>query len=206
MGVSGGSYSPVRENPKRCFMRSGRCVVRKPDDCRARGKRSALSCQHNETFASVKTLLHLPNRRLRNLSVWRKRAWQRGDALLWRWLAGARRKPLMPCWSVLPTVTGSRGSSSTSSGEMSATCHPSKRLVAAPWVEKLHTFRITLTPPVLCHAAHVVFAAGGADKAETLQSVLHGPYQPDLYPSQVVKPTPGALRWLVDKAAARLLS
>ena len=84
--------------------------------------------------------------------------------------------------------------------------HESKRLVAAPWVEKFNTFRITLTPPVLCNAAHVVFAAGGADKTETLQHVLQGPYQPDLYPSQVVKPTHGTLLWLVDKAAARLLS
>jgi 6-phosphogluconolactonase len=84
--------------------------------------------------------------------------------------------------------------------------HESQRLVAAPWVEKFHTFRITLTPPVLCNAAYVVFAAGGADKTETLQQVLQGPYQPDLYPSQVVKPTHGTLLWLVDKAAARLLS
>jgi 6-phosphogluconolactonase len=84
--------------------------------------------------------------------------------------------------------------------------HESQRLVASPWVEKFHTFRITLTPPVLCNAAHVVFAAGGADKTETLQQVLQGPYQPDLYPSQVVRPTQGTLLWLVDKAAARLLS
>ena len=83
-----------------------------------------------------------------------------------------------------------------------AAVHESQRLVAAPWVEKLHTFRITLTPPMLCNAAHVVFAAGGADKTEALQSVLHDPYQPDLYPSQVVKPTHGTLLWLVDKAAA----
>ena len=84
--------------------------------------------------------------------------------------------------------------------------HESKRLVAAPWVAKFNTFRITLTPPVLCNAAYIVFAAGGADKTETLQHVLQGPYQPDLYPSQVVKPTQGTLLWLVDKAAARLLS
>ena len=84
--------------------------------------------------------------------------------------------------------------------------HESKRLVAAPWVEKFNTFRITLTPPVLCNAAYVVFAAGGVDKTETLQHVLQGPYQPDLYPSQVIRPTHGTLLWLVDKAAARLLS
>ena len=87
-----------------------------------------------------------------------------------------------------------------------AAVHEHKRLVVAPWVEKFYTYRITLTPAVLCHAAHVVFAAGGADKAETLRGVLQGPYQPDLYPSQVVKPTQGRLLWLVDKAAARLLS
>ena len=87
-----------------------------------------------------------------------------------------------------------------------AAVHESKQLVAAPWVEKFNTFRITLTPPVLCNAAYVVFAAGGADKTETLQQVLQGPYQPDLYPSQVVKPAQGTLLWLVDKAAARLLS
>jgi 6-phosphogluconolactonase len=86
-----------------------------------------------------------------------------------------------------------------------AAVHESKRLVVAPWVEKFNTFRITLTPAVLCNAAHIVFAAGGADKAETLQQVFYGPYQPDLYPSQVVKPTHGELLWLVDKAAARLL-
>jgi 6-phosphogluconolactonase len=84
--------------------------------------------------------------------------------------------------------------------------HERQRLVAAPWVEKFNTFRITLTPPVLCNATYVVFAAGGADKTETLRHVVQGPYQPDLYPSQVVKPTHGTLLWLVDKAAARLLS
>lgn len=80
------------------------------------------------------------------------------------------------------------------------------RLVVAPWVDKFTTYRITMTPPVLCHAAHVIFAAGGADKTETLRHVLEGPYQPDLYPSQIVRPPQGALLWLVDEAAARLLS
>jgi 6-phosphogluconolactonase len=56
-----------------------------------------------------------------------------------------------------------------------AAVHENKRLVVAPWVEKFHTYRITLTPAVLCHAAHVVLAAGGADKAETLRGVLPGP-------------------------------
>lgn len=77
-----------------------------------------------------------------------------------------------------------------------------KRLVAAPWVEKLKTFRVTLTPPVLNNAAHIIFFVTGADKAKTLQEVLQGNYQPDLYPSQVIRPTAGRLLWLVDEAAA----
>ena len=83
--------------------------------------------------------------------------------------------------------------------------HEQTRLVAAPWVAAFNTFRITMTPPVLCNAAHIVFAVGGDDKAETLRQVLQGDEQPDRYPSQVVKPTQGTLLWLVDEAAARRL-
>jgi 6-phosphogluconolactonase len=35
-----------------------------------------------------------------------------------------------------------------------------------------------------------------------LQEVLHGAYNPDLYPSQEIKPAKGELHWFVDKAAA----
>jgi 6-phosphogluconolactonase len=47
-----------------------------------------------------------------------------------------------------------------------------QRLVAAPWVETFHTYRITLTPPVLNNAARVIFLVSGEDKASTLQAVL----------------------------------
>jgi 6-phosphogluconolactonase len=78
-------------------------------------------------------------------------------------------------------------------------------LVAAPWVEKLRAHRITLTPPVLNNAACVVFLVSGAEKAEALQRVLQGDYQPDRLPAQLIRPASGRLLWLVDRAAARLL-
>ena len=78
-------------------------------------------------------------------------------------------------------------------------------LVAAPWVEKLRTHRITLTPPVLNSATCVVFLVSGAEKAEALQQVLQGGYQPDRLPAQLIRPTSGRVLWLVDRAAARLL-
>lgn len=78
-------------------------------------------------------------------------------------------------------------------------------LAAAVWVEKLHTWRITLTPPVLDHAATVIFLVSGAAKAAALAAVLEGEWQPEIYPAQVVAPVDGRLLWLVDRAAAAQL-
>ncbi len=78
-------------------------------------------------------------------------------------------------------------------------------LAAAVWVEKLDTWRITLTPPVLDHAATVIFLVSGAAKAAALAAVLEGERRPELYPAQVVAPVDGRLLWLVDRAAAAQL-
>jgi 6-phosphogluconolactonase len=79
-------------------------------------------------------------------------------------------------------------------------------LVAAPWVEKLRSHRITLTPPVLNGATCVVFLVSGAEKADALQQVLEGDYQPDRLPAQIIRPANGRVLWLVDRAAARRLA
>ncbi len=80
-----------------------------------------------------------------------------------------------------------------------------RRLVAAPWVDRLAAHRITLTPPALNASACTMFLAQGEDKAETLRAVLAGEHQPDRYPAQGIRPERGELIWLVDRAAARLL-
>ncbi len=76
------------------------------------------------------------------------------------------------------------------------------RLVAAPWVARFNSFRITLTLPVLNNAACVIFLVQGIGKAETLRCVLTEPPRPDLLPAQAIHPEAGELVWLVDKAAA----
>jgi 6-phosphogluconolactonase len=81
----------------------------------------------------------------------------------------------------------------------------SRRLAAAVWVEKLGTWRITLTPPVLVRAAAVIFLVSGAAKAAALAAVVEGEPRPELYPAQVVVPVDGKLLWLVDEAAAARL-
>jgi 6-phosphogluconolactonase len=74
--------------------------------------------------------------------------------------------------------------------------------VIAHFVEKLDTWRITLTPAVINTAADVTFIVSGSGKAERLRQVLTGPYQPEEWPAQIVDPNRGRLRWLVDEAAA----
>ncbi len=77
------------------------------------------------------------------------------------------------------------------------------RRVAANWVQKLQTFRITLTFPVLNHAAEVMFLVSGEAKAQILSDVLKPGAKK--YPSQSVQPEDGHLLWLLDHDAAKLL-
>jgi 6-phosphogluconolactonase len=77
------------------------------------------------------------------------------------------------------------------------------RRVAANWVEKFQTFRITLTFPVLNHAAEAVFLVSGSGKAQILSQVLSAGTRK--YPAQNVQPENGRLLWLVDQDAASLL-
>lgn len=80
------------------------------------------------------------------------------------------------------------------------------RLVAANHVPQLDTNRITLTVPVLNDAREVTFLVAGQDKAAALQGVLEGAREPERLPSQLIQPRAGRLLWLVDRAAAALLS
>lgn len=76
--------------------------------------------------------------------------------------------------------------------------HETKRLVAATWVEKLNTHRITMTLPLLNAGASVLFLVSGAEKAQIVKEVIEGPKQ---YPAQLVQPTNGQLLWMLDEDA-----
>lgn len=76
------------------------------------------------------------------------------------------------------------------------------RLVAANWVDKFKTDRITFTLPVLNAARCVVFLVSGTEKAAALRAVLEGDAPGEQYPSKLVRPTDGKLIWLIDRAAA----
>ena len=80
------------------------------------------------------------------------------------------------------------------------------RWVVANWVEKLESFRITLTPAAINGAGHVIFLVAGTNKAAAVKAVLEGALQPENLPAQLIKPEAGVLTWLLDSQAASLLT
>lgn len=80
------------------------------------------------------------------------------------------------------------------------------RLVVANPVLKLGTTRLTLTVPVLNAARDVFFLAAGEGKAEALKEILEYDADPRAYPAKLVVGRKNEPTWMVDKAAASLLS
>lgn len=66
--------------------------------------------------------------------------------------------------------------------------------------------RVTFTFPLLKRARHVLFLVAGENKAEVMREILEGRPSLSKSPAAGVRPESGALTWLVDEAAARLLS
>jgi 6-phosphogluconolactonase len=79
--------------------------------------------------------------------------------------------------------------------------HEEKAWVKSFWLQAQDMSRITLTKTIVNKSACVAFLTAGTAKAHALKEVLKGAYNPDLYPSQEIKPT-GELHWFVDEAAA----
>ena len=77
--------------------------------------------------------------------------------------------------------------------------------VSEVYVKELEMHRITFTAPYINQADQVVFLVSGADKAQVLENVLEGPYQPRQLPAQLIRPDGKPPIWLVDKAASRKL-
>ena len=111
-----------------------------------------------------------------------------------------KEKSPLPCFDLVLLGMGDDGHTASLFPGSAALDEPT-RWVVAHYVSKLGAWRVTLTPVVINAAAHVTFLVSGADKAERLREVLTGPYQPDVLPAQIIRPTRGRLVWLVDAAA-----
>ena len=79
------------------------------------------------------------------------------------------------------------------------------RICVANHVPQKDTWRLTLTWPVITQGRQVAFLIEGAAKSEVLRMVFQGAYDPESYPSQLIRPANGELTLLVDEAAASKL-
>lgn len=77
--------------------------------------------------------------------------------------------------------------------------------VAATYVERLASHRLTLTPPAINNADNVVFLVSGESKAAILREVIEGEHKPFQLPAQLVRPDRGQLTFIIDLAAARMM-
>jgi 6-phosphogluconolactonase len=77
-----------------------------------------------------------------------------------------------------------------------------KHRCVSNYVEKLKSWRITMTAPFINRAAEVLILVVGQNKAEKLSQVLEGEKNPDELPIQLINPESGKLTWLLDVAAA----
>lgn len=78
--------------------------------------------------------------------------------------------------------------------------------IAAVWVEKLNSYRISFTAPLINQARNVAFITYGENKASALKHVI-GDQEKDFnqYPAQLIQPENGNLDWFVDQKATSLL-
>lgn len=79
------------------------------------------------------------------------------------------------------------------------------QLVAANYVEKLKSWRITFTPRLINAASQVTFLISGKGKSQRVYQVLAGRHQPEKLPAQLIKPEDGRLTWVLDQEAAQYL-
>jgi len=78
-------------------------------------------------------------------------------------------------------------------------------IVVPNHVPQKDAWRITLTWPVINQGRQVAFLIEGEAKAHVLHDVFLGPYRPETYPSQIIRPASGQLTLLLDAAAAAKL-
>ena len=76
-------------------------------------------------------------------------------------------------------------------------------LAASVFAPKLPNWRVTLLPAVLQRARHTLMLVTGADKADTLHTVMHGDDDAMKYPVQLIeRESPSEITWFLDRPAA----
>ncbi len=78
-------------------------------------------------------------------------------------------------------------------------------LVTVVYVQRLQSYRLTLTLPVINAAAQVTFLVSGESKAAIVREILLADGASCSYPAAKVRPSEGRLTWMIDADAAKEL-
>ncbi len=84
--------------------------------------------------------------------------------------------------------------------------HERERRVVAPFARHLHAWRITMTPPAILSATHIVMLVSGAEKAGAVAAAIEEFDDPDRWPAHILRQAGDRVEWLIDRAAAAALS
>lgn len=78
-----------------------------------------------------------------------------------------------------------------------------KRLVAANWVDKFQSWRVTFTYPLINRAKNIIFLVAGKSKSPVVHEII---VDKNLnFPAAGVVPKKGSILWLMDAEAAAFL-
>jgi 6-phosphogluconolactonase len=108
-----------------------------------------------------------------------------------------------PCFDLVMLGMGDDGHIASLFPKTSALA-VSDNSVVSVYVDKLNSWRVTLTYPVLNVARHIMLLVTGDAKARVVARVLSGSTEHD-YPVQKLAPQ-GKLEWFLDQAAAQAIT
>ena len=74
--------------------------------------------------------------------------------------------------------------------------------MAATYVEKLNTHRLTLTFPVINNAAQITFLIAGQSKANVVKEILGNEAGMAMYPAARIAPHAGKCAWMISADVA----
>ena len=120
-----------------------------------------------------------------------------GDAL-----PSSAANPKFPAVDLVLLGVGPDGHVASLFPNMPGTGEAEKWVVGVANSPKPPPERISLTMPVLNAARNVCIVAGGKGKAEVVQRAIEVQALPGALPAQMVRPTEGALTWLLDTDSA----
>jgi len=79
------------------------------------------------------------------------------------------------------------------------------RLVAAVFIDRLRSWRVSITFPAINHARHILILASGRNKADIIRQVFTGARRTPCYPVQRLAPEAN-VEWYLDQPAAGFIS